>query len=274
MYRLYISNKDRLAGEAHDFYIPDIPQLFSNMGTFKAKVIQVDFENFAETVIRGQNDEFYYRIINAANQTVYNIFVNFSAGTYPISGTNSILSVIQAAQDAVALNLFTWTYNTNTKRVEVTTGAAGANLRIQIDSNAPPATPYQESTSQTRWINALGIINWIAPLGSTAGAAGTLSIGDDAVDISTSAFLDLAFNIPTTTYSTSGVYDMTVARVPINQGFGELITYEPQHPFEFNLHGDQLERLRITCYNQWGAYYIMPDTAYLSVVLQLESIHS
>jgi hypothetical protein len=274
MYRLYISNKDRLVGEAHDFYIPDIPQLFSNMGTFKGKVIQVDFENFAETIIDGQNDEFFYRIINAANQTVYNIFVNFNAGTYPISGTDSILSVIQSAQDAVALNLFTWTYNTNTKRVEVTTGSAGANLRIQVDSNANIRTPYNEQTSQTRWINGLGIPNWIFPLASTSGAAGTLSMGADAVDISTSAFLDLSFNIPTSSYATSGVFDMVVSRIPINQGFGELVNYEPRHPFEFNISGDQLERLRVTCYNQWGGFYIMPDTAYLSIVLQLESIHS
>jgi hypothetical protein len=274
MNRLYVSNKDRFLGSAFDFYIPDLVGLFSNQGTFKASIVQVSFENFAETVIFDQNDEFFFRIIDANGNTVYNIFVSFNAGTYPISGSDSILSAIQTAQDSVAVNLFTWDYNTNTKRIEITTGSAGANLRIQVDKNNDPRFPNQETTSQLRWIDALGISNWVVPQSSTAGAVGTLDMGDNTVDISTSSFMDIVLNIPTMTFSTDSVHKMIACRVPVNAGYGELVSYEPIRPFEFMIDGSHLENLRITCYNQWSQYYILPSTANVSIVFSLEPAHT
>jgi hypothetical protein len=277
MQRLYISNKDRVQGLAYDFLLSDVSGSFTNSSTFIAKVVQVDFENFATTIIQGQNDVFTYQLRNNALSRNLTVTVTFPQGVYPISGTGSLLEFIQNRQDTLTsaqgwgTNVLNWGYNTVSKKIFVTSVIAGHYVQVLKTIN--PTFPFQESTPQLRLIDALGLDSFCIPNSSTQnlGANGT-SYAADIVDISTSAFMDIGLNLASNTLSTANLNRMIVARVPVNVPYGEVVTFMENHPLEFLLNTQQMNSLRVTCYNQWNQFYVLPDNANLSIILQLENI--
>lgn len=277
MQRLYISNKDRVQGLAYDFLLSDVSGSFTNSATFIAKVVQVDFENFATTIIQGQNDVFTYQLRNNALGRNLTVTVTFPQGVYPISGTGSLLEVIQNRQDVLTnaqgwgVNVLSWNYNTVSKKIFVTSVIAG--YYIQVVKVINPTFPFQESDSQLRLIDALGLDSFCSPNSSTQNlAANGTSYAADIVDISTSAFMDIGLNLASSTLSTANLNRMIVARVPVNVPYGEVVTFMENHPLEFLLNTQQMNSLRITCYNQWNQFYVLPDNANLSIIIQLENI--
>lgn len=271
MQRLYITNKDRIQGLSYDFLLSDVSSNFSTGSSFIGKVVHVQVENFATTVIKGQNDTFTYKYTNGGG-TTFIIDVFFTEGVYPISGTGSILEKIQARQDAlVGGNRITWSFDTTSKRVVLTTQSQGANAFIQIEKTIDPKYPFQDSNSNLRWIDALGLDNFVAPLRSTPGPHNTVNIGSGIVDISSSAYMDIAFNLSSSTLSTANLNRMIVCRVPIDQPYGEVVSYQENHPLEFLINTQQMNNLRVTLYNQWNQFYVLPDNANLSIVIQLEN---
>jgi hypothetical protein len=277
MQRLYISNKDRIQGTAYDFLLSDIGASYGYDASYVAKVVQVDFENFALTIIKGQNDVFEYFATNTVNTV--KVTVTFPEGWYSISGTNSLLSIIQAAQLAAftAAGLgdpLTWSYDIDLKKIFLLTNAGHANWRVYIVKNADPVYPYQDSTPQLRFIDMLGVDNWCLPQTSGFGPNGTKTYAQDIADISSSAFMDIGINISTMTMSTNNLNRMIITRVPVSVGYGDVVAYQPLHPLEFHISTHQLNNLRVTCFNQWNQYYILPDNANLSIVLQLEPVSS
>lgn len=277
MQRLYISNKDRIQGSSYDFLLSDIGASYGYDASYVAKVVQVDFENFALTIIKGQNDVFEY-YLNKNATTVF-VRVTFPEGWYSISGTNSLLSLIQAAQLAACAaagisDPLTWSYDIDLKKIYLLTnnGAQNANYRVYIEKQTDPIYPFQDSTPQLRIIDMLGVDNWCLPLTSTFGGHNHRAYAQDIADISSSAFMDIAINISTMTMSTNNLNRMIVTRVPVSVGYGEVVAYQPLHPLEFHISTHQLNNLRVTCLNQWNNFYILPDNANLSIVLQLEPV--
>lgn len=267
MQRLYISNKDRIQGISYDFLLSDITSMFGNTSTFRAKVVQVDFENYATTIIKGQNDTFNYTLTN--DILTFNISIVFPEGFYAISGPSSILSLIQAQQDAQAgAGKMTWSYDTNTRKISLTT--ATANYYVTMTKPIDPVYPYQQNNSQLRNVEALGLDNFVFPLKSTKGPIGTVSTGSGLVDYSTSAYMDVVVNLPNQCFSTSNLNRMIIARVPVDTAYGFMVAYQPLHPLEFLINTQQMNNLRVTLFNQWNQYYVLPDNANFSMVLQLE----
>lgn len=269
MQRLYISNKDRIQGLSYDFLLSDVSGVYGSTSTYRAKVVQVEFENFATTIIKGQNETFEYTLTN--DVLSYNIVIVFPEGVLPITGTNSILSNIQAQQDAQAgAGKLTWSYDLDTKKVKLTTAAT--NYYITIPKPIDPVYPFQQNNSQLRNVESLGLDNFCIPQKSTKGAIGTISEGSSQVDYSTSSFLDIAANLPNQSFSTANLSRMIIARVPVDQPYGFMVSYQPLHPLEFLLSTQQMNNLRITCFNQWNQYYVLPENANLSIVLQLDPV--
>jgi hypothetical protein len=279
MQRLYISNKDRIQGTAYDFLLSDIGASYGYDANYVAKVVQVDFENFALTIIKGQNDVFEYYLTNTV-RTVF-VRVTFPEGWYSISGTNSLLSFIQAAQLAACTadgisDPLTWSYDIDLKKIFLLTnnGGQNANYRVYMEKNADIVYPYQDSTPQLRFIDMLGVDNWCLPQTSTFGLHNHRAYAQDIADISSSAFMDIAINISTMTMATNNLNRMIITRVPVSVGYGDVVAYQPLHPLEFHISTHQLNNLRVTCFNQWNQYYILPDNANLSIVFQLEPVSS
>lgn len=267
MQRLYISNKDRVQGLSYDFLLSDVAAIYGGSSTFRAKVVQVEFENFATTIIQNQNEIFQYTLTN--DILTYNITIQFPVGVLPITGTNSILSTIQTQQDAQsAPGLLTWSYDTDTRKIRLTT--ATANYYITMNKPINPVYPFQQGSSQLRHVESLGLDNFAVPLSSTKGPIGTISIGGGQVDISTSAIMDIAVNLPNQTLSTSNLNRMIIARVPVNVTYGDIVVFQPLHPLEFMIDTHQMNNLRITLFNQWNQYYVLPESANFSLVLQLD----
>lgn len=276
MQRLYISNKDRIQGLSYDFLLSDVTANFSTGSSFIGKVVHVQVENFATTIIQGQNDTFTYKISNPNVNPVqtFIITVTFTPGVYPISGTNSILARIQEVQDTsvVGANRIQWNFNTTTKRVELVNQSQGVNWFIQIDKTIDPRFPYQDSNSQLRMIDMLGLDNFVTPLRSTPGPHNFVNVASGIVDISASAYMDIAFNLSSSTLSTANLNRMIVSRVPIDVPYGEVVSFQENHPLEFLINTQQMNSLRVTLYNQWNQFYVLPDNANLSIVIQLENI--
>lgn len=267
MQRLYISNKDRVQGLSYDFLLSDVAGVYGGSATYRAKVVQVEFENFATTIIAGQNQIFQYTLTN--DITTYTITITFPVGILPITGTNSILATIQAQQDAQsAAGLLTWSYDTDTRKIRLTT--ATTNYYITMNKPINPSYPNQQGNSQLRNIEALGLDNFCSPLSSTKGAIGTVSEGSGQVDISTSAIMDIVVNLPNQTLSTSNLNRMIISRVPVNVSYGGIVVFQPMHPLEFMINTHQMNNLRVTLYNQWNQYYVLPESANFSLVLQLD----
>lgn len=271
MQRLYISNKDRIQGLSYDFLLSDVTANFSSGSSFIGKVVHVQVENFATTIIQGQNDQFSFKISNGTQTWVVNVV--FSQGVYPISGTNSLLSRIQEVQDSVVGgNRISWTFNTTSKRVELVNQNQGANWFIQIDKTIDARFPFQDANSQLRMIDMLGLDNFVTPLRSTPGPHNFVNIGSGIVDISASAYMDIAFNLSSSTLSTANLNRMIVSRVPIDVPYGEVVSFQENHPLEFLINTQQMNSLRVTLYNQWNQFYVLPDNANLSIVIQLENV--
>lgn len=267
MQRLYISNKDRVQGLSYDFLLSDVAAVFGGSQTFRAKVVQVEFENFATTIIAGQNQIFQYTLTN--DTLSYNITIIFPVGILPISGTNSILSNIQAQQDAQsAAGLLTWSYDLDTRRIRLTTATADYYIFMSKPINS--AYPYQQGNSQLRHVEALGLDNFCTPLRSTKGPIATISEGSGQVDISTSAIMDIVVNLPNQTLSTANLNRMIISRVPVNVSYGGVCVFQPLHPLEFMISTHQMNNLRITLFNQWNQYYVLPESTNFSLVLQLD----
>lgn len=273
MQRLYISNKDRIQGLSYDFLLSDVTANFSSGSSFIGKVVHVQVENFATTIIQGQNDTFSYKISNANAVQTWIVTVTFSPGVYPISGTNSLLERIQQVQDSiVGANRIQWNFNTTTKRVELVNQSQGVNWFIQIDKSIDPRFPFQDANSQLRMIDMLGLDNFVTPFTSTPGPHNFVNVASGIVDISASAYMDIAFNLSSSTLSTANLNRMIVSRVPIDVPYGEVVSFQENHPLEFLINTQQMNSLRITLYNQWNQFYVLPDNANLSIVIQLENI--
>jgi len=271
MQRLYISNKDRIQGKSYDFLLSDVSGSYTTSSTFIAKVVQVDFENFAYTIIQGQNDTFLY-YLRAPGGIQYTINVTIPQGVYPIIGTGGLLEYIQSKQNTIApANVITWNYDSVSKKIFLKVNVA--NYYINIPKTIDPAFPFQESNSQLRLIDAFGVNNFSGEKTSTQNAPiNTTIYGETTVDISTSAFMDIALSLPSSTLSTANLNRMVVARVPVGVPYGDVVSFMENHPLEFLLNTQQMNSMRITLYNQWNQFYVLPDNANLSIVIQLENV--
>lgn len=175
---------------------------------------------------------------------------SFTATVTPGYYTGSTLATaLASAMSTASGGTYTGSFSTTTYKITITRSTS---------------TFQWESVSNNMYTE-LGIITFAAAAISQTGNAPVLLQGTNFVDL-------VCSELPTTSVSVGSAGQRVLARIPIDQSFGNIIFFQPNVGQAMPVSIDGVSSLTIGLYDDRGNPWILPANAHLSLCLSIEPI--
>lgn len=239
---IFINSNDRLyksSSSPSDFLI-QINTAASEMPKTSLSLEQISFLNL-EYGINSNNNTLVFRE-NSDDVTSFTITIpegNYTSTTFP--------TALKTAMDAAGANTYTVTYSSTTGKLNITT-----------------------TIPDTFKLVSGSLLNYI---GYEATSFLTAHSALFPLNLSGSSYVDVCLGLLNRNMKTGINYGRVFARIPLNVGFGSLISYvNYSDKDDVTISSDELDELRIQLFDDQNKLLVLPNNCVVSIVLKVASI--
>lgn len=172
--------------------------------------------------------------------------ITLTEGSY--TGSTLATHIATQIQAAAGGQTFTGTYDSDTKKITITSNANFAF--VLCDNNI-----YEE-------------------LGLGSSAFDTLQLTHTSaypINISGTSYVDLVSNLSSLSYS-PGSSNHILARIPVDVSFGSIVFYQNSIPEELEITNHHIDVLTFSLITDKGVFFELPDNAHMSIVLSITPV--
>jgi hypothetical protein len=240
---IFVSSNDRTfsASAPSDFEV-SINSSLADSPRSALSIENITFFNL-EYGVNSNNNTLQFRE-NSDDVTTYTVTI--TPGNY---GSADFVAALKSAMDAAASNTYTVSYSSTTGKLAITV-ILPDTFKLVGGSMLTNVMGYEPMTSFT-----------------------AVKSGDYPINIAGTSFVDVTLGLSNKNIVTGAGQYRPFIRVPIAVGFGNLVEFTN---FSDNddvlIATDDLDRLRITLYNDRRQVYDLPLNAVVSIVLKVKSI--
>jgi hypothetical protein len=257
---VHVNNRFRASTEAaYNFRIPPMAFGISGVSSYLLQLKQVITQNFIPNVQQGVSDTFQVKYNGTTSS------FTLAEGNYAIDDLVSAINTGLATLNA-ALQL-TYDYSFQRLTIAVPAGTTFSWVSTSTNSTLQSFTLRQGTD---RFLNMIGFIqqkNFVY-----TGAVNVTA--SQPVNLVPTSFLNIQVNQNMQVTNSDTANPQTIASVPLDVNYGDVIIYEPQQPRTFMINAQVMESMQITVTDEYGIQIKVPETTglFLSWTLLTNSI--
>lgn len=202
---------------------------------------------------------------NATAFSMAFVSAEFANTVYPINAYNNKLYFTDTTTRTatVPVNNYTGTQLATELQTQMNAEST-TNYTVTFDSQSKKIT----ITGDASFIITDGAYNMNEELGIEYFTAGTTMVGDNPINLSGTAFVDVLINVSTSNFH-SGNYQNVLTRIPVNGNFGDVVYYQAPQIMEMMLYDGTLDNIYCQLRDDKGNLWTLPSNSHLSLTLKL-----